>query len=242
MHIGLLLWSILPGLLWAHWLYKRDAFQPEPLGLVLRAFIIGMLLTAPAIYFSSHIRALPSLDPAVVGTDWVWAFKTSFLVTGPLEEGLKFAAVYFFFFHHRDFDEPIDGLVYTGTVALGFASAENIVYLTHYGPEVIVLRALLSVPAHFLFAASIGYAMGLRVAPSSPEASPRRIRPPWDLAAGLLAAVLAHGAYNFALLLGSHHQEPLWGWGGALLTLGTLSFLWQYYVRELDEISPFRPD
>ena len=80
MHIGLLFWSILPGILWAHWLYKRDAFQPEPLGLVLRAFIIGMLLTAPAIFFSSHIRGLPSLDPSLVETDWIWAFKTSFLV------------------------------------------------------------------------------------------------------------------------------------------------------------------
>ena len=128
-----------------------------------------------------------------------------------------------------------------GTVALGFASAENIVYLTHYGAEVIVLRALLSVPAHFLFAASIGYAMGLRVAPDSKGGPPRRIRPPWDLAAGLLTAILAHGAYNFALLLGSHHQEPLWGWGGALVTLGVLSLLWQHYVRELDKLSPFRP-
>ena len=54
MPLGLILWSLVPGLLWAHWLYKRDAFQPEPLGLVAKAFGIGMLLTAPAIAFGGQ--------------------------------------------------------------------------------------------------------------------------------------------------------------------------------------------
>ena len=140
MPLGLILWSLVPGLLWAHWLYKRDAFQPEPLGLVAKAFGIGMLLTAPAIAFGGQIRLHLALESPLDPGSWTWAFQASFLTTAPLEEGLKFSAVYLFFFHHREFDEPMDGLVYTGTVALGFASAENILYIAHYGAEILPFR------------------------------------------------------------------------------------------------------
>ena len=44
----LIAWSLLPGLLWLKWIYKRDTYQPEPLSTVLKAFGIGMLLTLPA--------------------------------------------------------------------------------------------------------------------------------------------------------------------------------------------------
>ena len=239
MSLGLILWSVLPGLLWAHWLYKRDAFQPEPLPLVAKAFLVGMLLTIPSVYFSSLLRDLPSMDVALVETDWLWSLKAAFLITGPVEEGLKFAAVYVLFLHHKDFDEPIDGLIYTGTVALGFASAENIVYLARYGADVIVLRALLSVPGHFLFAASFGYAMGMRTVDGPPIPNRRLPPAPWDLGLGLFIAICAHGAYNFFLLVGHHYQEPVWGWGGSLCILGVLTLLWRSYVRRLDDLSPF---
>ena len=238
MHLGLLLWSLLPGLLWAHWLYRRDAFQPEPLGLVAKAFGIGMLLTAPAIVFGGQIRLHLILESQLVPGSWAWAAQASFLTTAPLEEGLKFAAVYLFFFHHREFDEPIDGLVYAGTVALGFASAENILYLIRYGAEVLPFRAFLAVPGHFLFAASFGFAMGLRTAQIAPDT--RRLRGPWDLIAGLAIAILAHGAYNFCLILAQYQNQPLWGWTGALLVLSGLAILWSAFAKRLDALSPFR--
>ena len=236
MHIGLILWSLVPGVLWAHWLYKRDAFQPEPLGLVAKAFVVGMLLTAPAIALGAQLRIHFPLGESLEPESWIWAFQASFLTTAPLEEGLKFLAVYVFFFHHKDFDEPIDGLVYSGTVALGFASAENIFYLAHYGAEVLPFRAFLAVPGHFLFAASFGYAMGLRTV----DSTPRRLPAPWDLIAALLAAIAAHGAYNFCLILAQNQQQPIWGWTCALLVLGTLGLVWRAYIKRLDELSPFR--
>ena len=241
MHLGLILWSLLPGALWAHWLYKRDVFQPEPLGLVAKAFFVGMLLTAPAIALSASVRVHLPVDPTLAEDSWIWAFEASFLRTAPLEEALKFAAVYLFFFHHKEFDEPIDGLIYSGTVALGFASAENIFYLAQYGAEVLPSRAFLAVPGHFLFAASFGYAMGLRTVPATPDEPRRLFRAPWDLAAALLVSIAAHGAYNFCLLLAQHQQQPTWGWFGALVVLGVLGILWRSYVVRLDRLSPFRP-
>lgn len=240
MHLGLVLWSVIPGILWAHWLYKRDAFQPEPLSLVARAFGIGMLLTAPAIALGGMLRLHLPLEASLEPTSWTWAFQTSFLTTAPLEEGLKFAAVYLFFLNHRDFDEPIDGLIYTGTVALGFASAENILYLSRYGAEVLPFRALLAVPGHFLFAASFGYAMGLRTVDRNADGRQMGPKPPWDLILGFLIAVAAHGAYNFCLLLAHNQQQTAWGWAGALMVLGSLTLVWRFYVQRLDQLSPFR--
>ena len=157
---GLLLWTLAPGLVWAHWLYKRDVFEPEPIVLVIRAFVLGMLIVIPAGHLNTSAMEAGWLYAS--DNEWIIDLKRSFLVVAPIEEGLKFATVYLFFFRHKEFDEPIDGLIYTGTVALGFASAENAYYVLRYGGDVILTRSVLAVPAHFLFAASYGHAMGMK--------------------------------------------------------------------------------
>ncbi|MER3422235.1 MAG: hypothetical protein C4293_02395, partial [Nitrospiraceae bacterium] len=72
-------------------------------------------------------------------------------------------------YHESEFDEPLDGIIYTAALALGFASMENWLYLlaaylgadeTAQASEVLspfgvvisvfVIRALLSVPSHVL--------------------------------------------------------------------------------------------
>jgi RsiW-degrading membrane proteinase PrsW (M82 family) len=83
-----------------------------------------------------------------------------------LEEAIKFLLAFMMFYRSKDFNEPLDGLIYAGTVALGFATFENIFYVAGASAvsdeafwKVAGLRGLLSVPAHMLFSAFWGYAM-----------------------------------------------------------------------------------
>ena len=90
------------------------------------------------------------------------------MVVAPVvEECGKFLVVYWFVFRRPVFDEPIDGIVYAVTAALGFAALENVVYLFAAYSETLalplelsVLRAVLSVPGHALMSSMWGYSLG----------------------------------------------------------------------------------
>jgi protease PrsW len=264
MSVFLILWTLVPGLLWLSWLLKKDKYEPEPLQLIALAFGLGMLITYPAGLindaalssqaFLNHFSELDrGTDVSTIGIPG--HAVAAFGIVGPTEELLKFSIVYYFFFRHKEFDEPIDGLIYAGSVALGFATAENFLYVRHYGPEILLVRGLLTVPAHFLFAASYGYAMGIKKGLASPnsmgnvastaqntaerEHIPHPNRGP-SLRHSVLLAIAAHGAYDFCVFSGTALNQPLLTWGGVLLILGALAMKWKTQVETLGTYSQFK--
>ena len=89
------------------------------------------------------------------------------LVAPIVEELGKFFAVKLSVYNHKEFNEPMDGIIYASAVALGFASIENGIYLFRISivskyllSNVILARSILSVPAHALFSSIWGYALG----------------------------------------------------------------------------------
>jgi hypothetical protein len=109
---------------------------------------------------------------------------------GFVEETAKYLCVWALPRQRREFDEPVDGIVYGCAAALGFAAVENVKYfaLGRMSGVVIAMRAFETVPAHFFFSSIWGYAMGRTLVS-------RRARVlPW-----LLLASLAHGAFDAIL-------------------------------------------
>ena len=89
---------------------------------------------------------------------------SSFLTAAPVEEGLKLSILYFYVYKMKDFNEPIDGIVYGVTVSLGFATLENIYYvylLADYfdtsSMALAIARSFSAVPAHAVFGVFMGY-------------------------------------------------------------------------------------
>ena len=159
----------------------------------------------------------------------------AFVLCGLIEELAKgimlIAAVY----HWREFDEPLDGLVYGVAIALGFATFENYLYLSSHGVAIAWKRALFAVPAHALFGGSMGYYAG-RV-----KFMAKGLRLTRDLFRDrvlcLALPVLFHGAYNYALL----HGLSWFTWTAiSLLSLGFWFFVLRR-VRRAQRASPFRP-
>ncbi len=220
-------WSILPGLLWLAWVYRRDIHEPEPLKLVLKVYVAGMLITVPAGLTNSLGIAIFPLEGAGAGSTAIAAF----LIVGPGEELWKLLVMWTVAFHRSDFNEPMDGLVYSGAAALGFASMENVGYLMDYGSDVIQIRAITAVPAHFLFAAFWGYAAGI----GKGRADLLRI-----VFAGWLLAAMVHGAYDFGLVAGAEAEAGLLTLGAFALMIGT-ALIYSRMVRRLQAISPFHP-
>lgn len=190
---------VLPMLLSIMWLVfvrRFDRAQPEPWWLVLTTFALGGLSVLPAglaEYFLQ--RSTPYLSPEVMtlGGQLLGFFPALFVFTfvvGLSEEGSKFLGAWSLARHRREFDEPIDGMVYGAASALGFAAVENIKYFAvgRLGGPIIVARLFMSVPGHMFFGAFWGYAMGQKL-----------VRKKTSVLAYLLLAALLHGAFDTML-------------------------------------------
>lgn len=114
--------GVLPALFWLWFWLKEDHVHPEPRGLIVLAFLVGMLATATAYPLEKFVGG--ELGD---GTN-IDNFRFLFLVS-VIEEGLKYIGIYFVALKSRFFDEPIDAVIYLVTIALGFAALENTMFL-----------------------------------------------------------------------------------------------------------------
>jgi RsiW-degrading membrane proteinase PrsW (M82 family) len=178
-------------LAWYLWL---DRWEPEPTRLLLLAFLWGATV---AVVVSLGLELVTS---EVLGDGIVLT------VAGPaIEEAAKgaFLIVMLTGARRREFDGVIDGLVYAGVTAIGFAFIEDIAYIaqsfgqgTDAGLVTVVLRCVLAPFAHPLFTSLTGLGFGLWV---SRPGNPSRWMYPL---AGYLAAVALHSLWNSSLLFG----------------------------------------
>lgn len=184
-----------------------DRWEPEPAKLLLLAFAWGACIAA--------IVALLINDTAEAVGDLLLGVgqggKVSALVSAPLvEEAAKGSLVLVVLLRRSDeFDGVIDGIVYAGFTAAGFAFTENIYYFGRVFAEhgfgsgtsngviaAFVLRGVLSPFTHPLFAALTG--VGLGAAATTSRRALRIFAP----LGGYLGAVLLHALWNGAATLG----------------------------------------
>jgi RsiW-degrading membrane proteinase PrsW (M82 family) len=190
----LLTLAVAPCLFWLWFFVRRDRLEPEPRALVARAFFLGAAAVIPAALLELPI---PRPLDAVLGAPVI-------------EETVKFLVVYLFIYRHTEFDEPMDGLTYGVACALGFATIENVLYVfgSHSDPlPVAVMRALLSVPGHALWATLWGYGLGRCKFVDGQRGET-------FVAGGLGLAMLSHALFN----LGAAGIE-ITGWFALLLPI-----------------------
>ncbi|HEY1693666.1 MAG TPA: PrsW family intramembrane metalloprotease [Polyangiaceae bacterium] len=188
--------ALVPFLLSFAWLFfvrRFDRARPEPLWLVVATFALGGLAIVPAGLLEMGLGNLsPWLEPslATLGGQ-AWALPLSIavftLVVGAVEESAKYLAAWLLPRRRREFDEPVDGIVYGCAAALGFAAVENMKYfgLGRMSGAVIAVRAFETVPAHMFFGAIWGYGMGLTLVSRRARVLPY-----------LALAALAHGTFD----------------------------------------------
>ncbi len=111
-----LLSGLLPPMIWLI-LWTREDKHPEPRVLLLGCFMAGMC----------------SVFLAVVGEHAVASYiadeKTRYIVWAIIEEITKFIGIALIGLISIHNDEPIDAIIYSITVALGFAAVENALFV-----------------------------------------------------------------------------------------------------------------
>lgn len=171
-----------------------DRWEPEPTRLLLLSFLWGATV---AVVVSLVLELATS---EVLGTGFVLT------VAGPaIEEAAKGAFLLLMLtgVRRREFDGVVDGLVYAGVTAIGFAFIEDIGYVaqsfgegTETGVATVVLRLVMAPFAHPLFTSLTGLGFGLAI--SKGRGSARWLYP----VAGYLGAVALHSLWNSSLTLG----------------------------------------
>jgi protease PrsW len=201
-----------PGVFWLWYFYKKDKLEPEPLHLIRNSFLWGMAAVIPAAVIEQPFVPGGRISASVISAPIV-------------EELLKFLVVWLTIYRSKEFDEPMDGVVYAASAALGFASLENVFYLfmSRHEPGqffvVVVMRAFLSVPAHALFSSMWGFALGF--AKFADGVTARKL-----IVSGLLLSMVLHAAFNFACESG-----PFW----ALGMLVVVPVLWSLANRKIKQ-------
>lgn len=226
--VGALIMATAP--LWAllTFFYVRDRYDKEPRLLLVQLFVRGMLVTLLAAALSlAGIQLLSAFLPT---NSWPYLLIENFVLVALVEEYLKYFVVWRGVYFHPAFNEPYDGMLYAITASLGFAALENILYVTQGGLQVAVMRALLSVPGHALFAAAMGYFIGKAKFAKTEDKTKAYLK------RALIVPVLLHGIYD--LLLSTQHN--ILAMGVVPLSIG----MWVMALRQvrLAELrSPFRP-
>ncbi|MEO2108700.1 MAG: PrsW family glutamic-type intramembrane protease [Actinomycetota bacterium] len=122
--------AVIPCLLWLWFFYSRDRHDPEPVGLIIRLFLIGAL---PVAFVAGIVNAVALLVIAggdLSGDRALLLLPVLAIGIAPVaEETLKYWGAKLGAWRSKAFNEPMDGIIYGTTVGLGFAAAETTDYL-----------------------------------------------------------------------------------------------------------------
>jgi RsiW-degrading membrane proteinase PrsW (M82 family) len=190
----LLILLIAPTLFWAAYHYYKDRYQPEPTLNLLLSYGFGIAAGFISMHTYGALEWIGLRYDAyeLAQTNKMGLFFYAILIIGMIEEIIKFIPFWLIgkYFYH--FDEPIDGIIYASFIALGFATHENIYYLSVLQGYEAMGRAIASPLVHIMFASIWGYAYGWAKIGNHPLLPATVI--------GLILAALAHGLYNFVVI------------------------------------------
>ena len=112
-----LIGGIIPAIFWLWFWLREDGKHPEPPRIIVSTFIAGILSIVPT-YFAESYVATQITNPSTILI--IWAL---------IEEVMKLTAAYVGALHTKFYNEPIDAPTYLITAALGFAAAENFLFI-----------------------------------------------------------------------------------------------------------------
>lgn len=212
--------AVAPGVSLLTYLYLRDRYEAEPIHMVVRLFVLGLLVVVPIMVIQRGLQLWLG-DHSVL-----FAFGES----AGVEEFVKWFVLYHVIYNHTEFDEPYDGILYAASISLGFATLENVLYAV-YSPATfgtLLVRALLPVSGHALFGIMMGYYLGkAKFAPKN--------RSVYFLSISLLLPFFLHGTYDWIMIT----VRTNWMWFIVPFMIG----LWIWGLRKMNHAnsrSPFR--
>lgn len=193
----------LPVLFWAAYHYHKDRHLPEPLGHLLLVFALGILAGgfSMLLYEGLGVIGLRYDAGELADHSPLGLFAYAMLAIGLIEEFAKLLPFLLVALRFKEFDEPLDGIIYASFIALGFATIENWQYLDYLTPTEALARGFASPVVHILFASIWGHWIG------QAHLGGRSIAK--ATIASLAVAAGLHGLYDFVVILNPRNSMPI---------------------------------
>jgi len=159
--------AFVPAILYLLPLIWLDRYDPEPIWLLGLAFAWGALV---AVVVSFIINTVFGVAVGIAVSPEAGEAVGAVMSAPIFEEGSKgLGLVILLIFFRRYFDDILDGIVFAGVIALGFATVENVLYYGRALGEaglggllfLFVLRGIMSPFAHVTFTSMIGIGCGI---------------------------------------------------------------------------------
>ncbi|GAB4427357.1 MAG: PrsW family intramembrane metalloprotease [Anaerolineales bacterium] len=162
--------GFVPMFIFAAFVYWLDRYEKEPRALLGAAFTWGVVIAGGGAYIINTMGGIGVY--ILTGSAGATEFATASIIAPIVEEALKgLAVLVVFFIFRKEFDSILDGIIYAGITALGFAAIENVLYIYRNGYQeggweglwlLVFIRVILVGWQHPFYTAFIG--IGLAIA------------------------------------------------------------------------------
>src|SRR3989344_5998635 len=233
---GAILGGIGPALIWLWFWLREDSKHPEPRRIIALAFLTGMVAVAIVIPVEQWAASFIQKNQLWLIQNLQASAQTlTFLAWSAIEELVKFGLAALVVLRRRDDDEPIDPIIYMVVVALGFAAAENTLFLLSPLSGVTMAQTIITgdyrfvgaTLLHVLASAVIGASMALAFY----KTRSAKIR---YVTIGVILSVALHGLFNF-LIMNTAPENMVrtfsFVWAGLIALLAFLEFVKRIPVR-----------
>ncbi len=180
--------SLLISWIWIDYFRLIDVFEKENIKKIIPAFLIGAVSISIVYGIDEYILVYSTLDyNGTFFNDLIY----SILHVGLVVEVVKIIPFYIVYkLFKKEFNEPVDYLVYICTTALGFAAIENVFHFMSGNLYIINEQAILSTISHLFNASLVAYGIiQFKFSPSKVSNS--------VLVKYILFAILSHGVFDF---------------------------------------------
>ena len=194
----LIILAILPAAVLGVYIYQKDRGEKDPLPMLAWLFVLGGLTTVSAVIIGVLAETL--VTPFVKDGSLAYILIENFLLVALVEEGGKYFVLKKRTWKSPEFNYTFDAVVYAIVVSLGFATVENILYVSGDTIHTAIMRGILAVPGHAIDGVFMGFYYGLarQARGWGDEQAVRQ-----NLRRALWVPVLTHGFYDFCLSMES---------------------------------------
>ena len=217
MKIYLLILALIPVGCFIGWIYYKDKYEREPPIKLVEYFVFGILVSILAIFIELYLSKLNNFNGILSN------IYTAFFVAALTEEGLKSIILIPMLLREKNFNEKLDGIIYSIFLSLGFATIENIIYLMRERIDLLfslsITRGLISIPSHIMFAITMGYYIS--------KYKFDKYNKKKYLYFAVIIPILLHGVFDFILMIG-------YRWA-IIVFVVYLIFLWKINLDKLDK-------
>ncbi|MCD4735090.1 MAG: PrsW family intramembrane metalloprotease [Bacteroidales bacterium] len=222
---------LFPCLIWMFFFYLQDRKEPEPFPYLLFAFVIGAAMSA--------LIWLPLKNIVLNLSGWMYNDLTTFVLVSFLLYGGSLAIITFVLLKHvfqrmKEFDEPVDGMVYGAFIGTGYAFTESFDYLAQHDTFTL-FPLVFTISANILIFSSSGSLTGYYIGKIKFTGKKIAIR---SLQA-VLFSMIAVGIYKTVIeifLLEGFDNVYWYSFAATLLLSAVLLILALFRIRSLFEM------